>query len=347
MSRSRLAAALAAATTAVAAAGLVGLASTTPASAAAAAMPAHVFSPYYEAWAGDSLSGLASQSGNKYLTMAFLQTEKAGSCDPYWDGDTTTPVSPSTFGADIQAIQSRGGNVVPSFGGYTADTTSTDIADSCTDVAAIAAAYERVVTTYRVTRIDLDVEADSLNNPAGIDRRNKAIRKVEDWAARTNRTVQFVYTLPTTTTGLAPSGYAVLQNAVSNHARVDIVNIMTFDYWDGVTHQMADDTKTAATGLYDQLSALYPGRGSARLWRTIGVTEMIGIDDYGPEETFTLDDAAAVQAWATEQGIAELSIWALQRDNGGCPGTKGDNSCSGVAQSTWAFSHTFEPFTRR
>jgi len=38
--------------------------------------------------------------------------------------------------------------------------------------------------------------------------------------------------------------------------------------------------------------------------------------------------------------------WALQRDNGGCPGTKGAGTCSGIKQPTWYFSHTFEPFTR-
>ena len=40
-----------------------------------------------------------------------------------------------------------------------------------------------------------------------------------------------------------------------------------------------------------------------------------------------------------------MSFWALQRDNGGCVGTKGSDSCSGVAQSTWQFSQTFEPFS--
>ena len=38
-------------------------------------------------------------------------------------------------------------------------------------------------------------------------------------------------------------------------------------------------------------------------------------------------------------------MWALQRDNGNCPGTKGAGACSGVAQSTWDFSHVFEPFS--
>ena len=50
--------------------------------------------------------------------------------------------------------------------------------------------------------------------------------------------------------------------------------------------------------------------------------------------------------WATAKGLGELSFWALQRDNGGCPGTAGSNTCSGLKQSTWQFSHLFEPFTR-
>ncbi|MEU1272511.1 chitinase [Streptomyces sp. NPDC005799] len=309
-------------------------------------LPAQVAAPYFEAWTGDSPAALAAASGNKYLTMAFLQTDQPGSCTAYWNGDTTQPISKSTFGADIAAIQARGGNVIPSFGGYSADTTNTELADSCTDVDSIAKVYESLVTTYGITRIDLDVEADSITNAAGIDRRNKAIAQVQRWAAHTARQVQFSYTLPTTNTGLAPSGVALLQNAVDNHARVDVVNIMTFDYWDGATHDMAADTVTAATGLHTQLTALYPKSDPARLWHRIGVTEMPGIDDFGPEETFTTQDAVKVERWAAARGINTLSFWALQRDNGGCVGTAGANACSGIAQDTWYFSHAFERFTR-
>jgi hypothetical protein len=90
---------------------------------------------------------------------------------------------------------------------------------------------------------------------------------------------------------------------------------------------------------------LYPGKSTAQLWSMIGVTEMPGIDDYGPAETFTTADATTVYKWALSKGIGELSFWALQRDNGGCPGTGGSDSCSGISQSTWYFSHKFEPFT--
>jgi hypothetical protein len=323
----------------------LGIATVTTTSADAAPLPAHVFAPYFEAWTGEDPAVLSQQSGAKYLTMAFIQANTQGSCTPYWNGDTNSPIASSSFGASISSIRSAGGDVIPSFGGYTADNTGTEIADSCTDVGQIAAAFEKVVTTYGITRIDLDIEDNSLHNTAGIDRRNKAVKQVEDWAASTGRTVQFSYTLPTTTGGLGSSGLAVLQNAVANGARIDVVNIMTFDYYDNASHEMANDTKSAANGLHGQLASLYPGKSSTALWNMIGVTEMIGIDDFGPAETFTTADAAPVEQWAASTGINTLSFWALQRDNGGCPGTKGAGNCSGISQDTWFFSHAFEPFT--
>jgi hypothetical protein len=269
---------------------------------AATPLPAHVFAPYFEAWTGESPAALAQQSGAKHLTMAFIQAATKGSCTVYWNGDTGMPIANSTFGADIATIRSRGGDVIPSFGGYTADNTGTEIADSCTNVDSIAAAYESVITTYDVPRLDMDIEDNSLTNSAGIDRRNKAIKKVQDWAAASGRSLQISYTLPTTTRGLADSGLAVLRNAVANGTRVDVVNMMTFDYYDNTAHQMATDTQTSATGLVSQLGALYPGKTQAQLWGMVGITEMIGVDDFGPAETFTTADAATVYNWRSRRG---------------------------------------------
>ena len=109
---------------------------------------------------------------------------------------------------------------------------------------------------------------------------------------------------------------------------------------------MGKNTKVAAADGHSQLQALYPGKTSAQLWHMIGVTEMPGIDDYGPDETFSTADAVTILNWAQQQGIGLISFWALQRDNGGCPGTKGAGTCSGVTQPDWYFSHVFEPFTR-
>jgi hypothetical protein len=345
----RLAAVLAAAGTAT----LVAIGFAAPGASAGAwhggsGLPRQVFAPYFETYdtSGGSPAALSQESGARYLSLAFLQTAKAGSCTAYWNGDTSDPISYSSFGSDISAIQAAGGNVIPSFGGYAADTTGTELADSCTSVSAIAQVYEKVITTYHVPRIDLDVEGTSLTDTAGINRRNEAVAQVESWAAARGIGIQFSYTLPTPTTGLDSEDDAVIENAIADHARISVVNLLTFDYYIGTEQNMLTDTETAAAGTYSELQTLYPSDTPAEVWHMIGITEMPGIDDFGPDETFTMADAIAVLQWAQSKGISTLSFWALQRDNGGCPGTKGAGTCSGIAQPTWYFSHVFEHFTR-
>jgi hypothetical protein len=309
-------------------------------------LPYRVFAPYYEMYdTSTDLATLSQQSGARYLSLAFLQTATPGSCTAYWDGDTSEPIAQSSYGSDIAAIQQAGGNVIPSFGGYTADTTDTEIADSCTSVPAIAAVYESLITTYNVPRIDLDVEGNSLTDTAGINRRNEAVAMTEAWAAAHHRRIQFSYTLPTFPTGLPSAELAVLQNAVADGAKISTVNLLTFDYYIGTQQDMLADTESAAAALYGQLQSLYPAATSRQLWHMIGVTEMPGIDDYGPDETFSTAQAVPLLHWAQQQGIGMISFWALQRDNGGCPGTKGAGTCSGVTQPDWYFSHVFEHFT--
>ena len=312
--------------------------------------PEHVYAPYYESWEPGGIAQSAAQSGSPYETIAFVQAPSAGSCNLTWNGDSTEPIPGSTFTADIASLQRRGGNVIPSFGGYGADSTGTEIADSCTDVNAIAADYESVISTYHVTRLDMDVEANSLTNTAGISRRSQAIKLTEQWAARHHLPLQVQYTIPVLPTGLTASGIAVLQNAIDTGTRVDVVNIMTFDYYlasEPAPLNMAAEAISAAQDTHTQLAALYPHASPERLWALEGITLMPGIDDYpGKTEITSLADTAQVLGFARQHGLALLSIWAIQRDNGGCPGTIGASTCSGITQNTWDFSHLLERFTR-
>jgi Glycosyl hydrolases family 18 len=309
-------------------------------------LPAHVFAPYFETWQPDSISDLAQQSGARYFTLAFLETLGKRSCTLAWNGDRGQTLATGRYLSDIAALRALGGDVVPSFGGWSADQGGTEIGDSCADVSAIAAAYESVVTTYDVTRLDMDIEGRSLTRTDGIDRRNKAIKMLQDWAASQGRTVQVVYTLPTTAAGLAASGVAVLQNAVANGVRVDLVNIMTFDYYDRVTTDMGAAAISAAQGLFDQLHALFPAKTAAELWAMEGNTILPGIDDYPRKTEVTyLADAQRLLDFARANGLGLLSMWAIQRDNGGCPGVTDSNDCSGIVQNTWDFTHLLAPFT--
>jgi hypothetical protein len=317
-----------------------------PSVAAATVLPTHAYTPYFETWTTDSISTIAQQSGARYFTLAFLETLSRSSCTLAWNGDKSQTLSTGRYLADIASLRLIGGDVIPSFGGWSADQGGTEIGDSCKDVDSIVAAYQQVITTYDVTRLDMDIEGRSLNRPEGIDRRNKAIKLLQDWATSQNRTLQIQYTLPTSRSGLVASGLAVLQNAIANGVRVDIVNPMVFDYYDRVQADMGDSAISALQGLHTQLASLYPSKTESELWAMTGATIMNGLDDYPRRtEVTTLEDAQQLLAFARSSGMSVLSMWAIQRDNGGCPGNPGQNDCSGIVQNTWDFTSILNAFT--
>jgi hypothetical protein len=312
-------------------------------------IPPHVYAPYFETWTKNNIPAIARKSGAHYLTLAFLQTPKKGSCTVAWDGNPRQTVKPGgRYVHQVRELRAMGGNVVPSFGGYSADEGGTEIADSCTSVPKIAEAYENVVTTYGVTRLDMDVEANSLNNKAGIERRSEAIALLQKWAARTHRTVQIVFTIGVEPWGLPPNCFNVIESAAAHGVRFT-VNIMAFDYYIKASEtgiEMGKAAIKALKGTHAQLGQLYPQLSQRSLWSIEGITILPGIDDYPKKTEVTyLPDAQALASFARSHGMPEISIWAIQRDNGGCPGAIDSNSCSGIKQPTWAFSHVFDGFT--
>jgi hypothetical protein len=336
---------------AIAAAVLLPAAGTASSAAAATytPLPAHVYAPYYETYLAPntpSITVTAQASGAKYFTLAFLQSAGKNSCALDWNGNSAQPLD--YYNSDIAGLRGLGGDVIPSFGGYSADHTGTEIADSCKSVQSIAADYEQVIQTLRVTRLDMDVESSSLNNTAGIDRRNQAIALTEAWAAQNNIPLQIQYTLPVEQYGLDPNGEAVLQSAVANGATVASVNIMVFDYYiakEG-TVNMGQAAVNAATNTRTQLQPIFPNLTSAQIWAMEAMTLLPGIDDLRKKTEVTYEaDATTMLNFARSNNMNLLSIWAIQRDNGGCPGTVDSNTCSGITQNIWDFSHLLEPFT--
>jgi hypothetical protein len=313
-----------------------------------APIPAQVYAPYFETYLTKSnIATVAKASGARYLTLAFIQTAKRGSCIATWNGDAKMPLASGRYQGQIAALRAMGGNVIPSFGGYSADQGGTEIADSCPSVPKIAAVYELLVSRYHVTRLDMDVEAKSLNNPPGITRRSEAIAMAQAWAAKRGINLQVDFTIPVEPYGLDPNGLNVLKNAIAHGVHIDVVNIMTFDYYE--THEghvdMVAAAMSAALNLHNQLAGLLPRDRSPQLWAMEGMTLLPGVDDRGKIETTWLSGAVAIEKFAAHEHMSLLSIWAIQRDNGGCPGVTDSNTCSGIKQPAWAFSHRLERFT--
>jgi len=312
---------------------------------AATALPTRVYAPYFETWTTDSLTTVSQQSGVKQFTLAFLETTSKSSCTLAWDGDKAQPVSGGRYLPEIATLRTAGGDVIPSLGGWSADQGGTEIGDSCKDVNAIFVAYRDLVLKYEVSRIDMDIEGRSLTKADGIDRRNRAIKLVQDWATSQGRPLTISYTLPTSASGLEASGLAVLQNAKANGVRIDFVEPMVFDYYDRTTTNMGQAAINALNGLHAQLHTLLPALTEPQLWAMEGATIMNGIDDYPKKtEVTTLADTQLLRDFAVSHGMSALSMWAIQRDNGNCPGVGGANDCSGITQSPWAFSNILRTF---
>jgi len=284
-----------------------------------------VYVPYFETWTTDSIPAVARASGARFLALAFLQTPKRGSCSVAWNGDRKQLVRPG--------------------GRYTGQ-----IADSCTSVPRIVKAYESVVTTYHVTRLDMDVEARSLADQAGIARRSQALRLLQQWAARTHHRLQIIFTLGVEPWGLPANCFAVLKSAAAHGVRFT-VNIMAFDYYIKASKtglEMGTEALMALRGTHRQLARLYPGLSQRRLWAMEGITLLPGIDDYPKKTEVTyLSDARRIRDFARAHRLPLISIWAIQRDNGGCPGTIDSDTCSGIRQPAWAFSRLLESHPRR
>jgi hypothetical protein len=313
------------------------------------ALPQSIYAPYFETYLTKSnIATVARESGARYLTLAFLQTPRRGSCTLTWNGDRKEPVRPGgRYTTQIAELRAMGGNVIPSFGGYSADEGGTEIADSCRSVQRIAQAYENVVTSYNVTRLDMDVETNSLTDKAGIARRSEAIHLAQQWAASQHRTLQIDFTLPVEPSGLG-SELAVLKSAIAHGVQITAVNIMAFDYYNSKTDSdMGTEAIEALDATHAELARLFPGASPLALWRMEGITLLPGIDDFPLKTEVTyLSEAQDLLYYQQAHPFQLFSIWAIQRDNGGCPGKIDSNYCSGITQPRWAFSHLLEPFTR-
>jgi chitinase len=133
------------------------------------------------------------------------------------------------------------------------------------------------------------------------------------------------------------------------------VNALTMDYGIAVPagQTMADLAESSLTALQRQIVSSYAKAGTTlsvdAAWSHIGATPMIGQNDTVPER-FTLADAATLLAFAREHHLLRLSMWSLNRDRDCGPNYANveivSPNCSGVSQSTNAFTAIFEPFTR-
>lgn len=295
-----------------------------------ASAQSRVFAPYVDmGLSNNNLPQLSKSSGTKMFTMAFITSN--GTCQASWFGITSISAD-TTFKPMIDSLRGAGGDVIISFGGAT----GTELAAACTSATGVQSQYQAVINKYGVKRLDFDIEGAAIADTASNNRRNQALAALQ----RANTGLIISYTLPVLTTGLTQDGINLLANAKSNGVNISIVNVMTMDYGGSA------NPNTMGQNAIDAANATLAQMRTIGLSCKLGVTPMIGLNDTSPE-VFTLSDAAKLVNWAKgNSNVGLLAFWSVARDTA-CPGggTFVSASCSGISQSTWAFSHAFLSFS--
>ena len=278
--------------------GGLALATAGPAAAAGPAFPAHYAAPYLQISTSDSgdMAADMSVSGDKYYTLAFLVSQSG--CTPDWEDGG---YSLGTFNSQISAIQAAGGNVIISSGGAGA----TELAETCTNVSQLTAAYQNIVNTTGATRLDFDIEDSDLADTSATSLRDQALAALQ----AQDPAVQVDFTLGVNANGL-PTGsgseYALLQDAKAKGVKVSVVNIMTMDFGGGTNDLAA--AESAAQGAAGQLSSLY-GISTSAAYNMMGLTPIAGVNDDGTD--FSISNAQSLESFAASNGVQELSFWEV------------------------------------
>ncbi len=282
--------------------------------------------PYlYNGW-GDppDPTTVMNATGVRNFTLAFVLSN--GYCTPQWDGSR-----PLTGGVDeqtINAVRAAGGDVVPSFGGWSGN----KLESSCATAEELAAAYQTVIDAFGLTAIDIDLEAEAYDDPATQQRTVDALSTV-----KANNPGLEVYV--TIGTGQSGPDTSLIDRAAAAGLTIDAWTIMPFNFG-GNGQNMGDLSVGAAEGLKGALMAAY-GYSEAEAYQVMGISSMNGTTDVG--ETITVADFETMLAYAQEHQIARLTFWSVNRDRP-CTGGATD-SCSGVDQTEWEFTSVFARYT--
>jgi chitinase len=307
------------------------------------------FSAYVDvtAWPNypfETPAGLAQS----HVNLAFIVSDPDRPCEPSWGGYYSLDGAASDLELDrrVQQLRDLGGDVRVSFGGAL----NSELSVACTEPDQLLAAYRSVVERYSLTGIDLDIEGAGLDDTAAMSRRTAAIVALQDERSSLGEPLTVWLTLPVGPDGLTAAGEATVSQMLAAGIDVAGVNGMTMDFGLATTaaKPQSETILKATNALFAQVKKLYADAGQSLndddAWGKVGMTPMIGQNDYSTER-FMMSDAVEVNQFARDHGVGMVSMWSLNRD-GTCVAplpsviTVVQTSCSGINQGNTSFAET-------
>ncbi|GAA0449335.1 hydrolase [Paractinoplanes deccanensis] len=289
----------------------------------------HRVSPYLDLESGTAdVTAIAEATGQADYTVAFVVANGAGDCTATWGGSAA--LDDSDVQAGLDAIADLGGQITVATGG--ADGTYLEAV--CT-AAELATAYEKALDAAGSNRLDVDILIGDGQQVTAATVAT-ALQAVQD-----ARDTVVSITVPVAEDGDGLTGDAVALLKSMKSAGVDVtVNVMTMNF------EGSGDWGTAMTGaaesVRDDVAAVWTGLSDADVYAMLGVTPMIGVNDSGA--TTTVANAQTLLGYAEEKELGYVRFWSVNRDNDGCADGTVSSSCSGIAQTDYAFTSLFAAF---
>jgi GH18 family chitinase/chitodextrinase len=303
-----------------------------------------MFAPFVDttAWPPYDFKANSQESGNLNYALGFLVAKSSERCEASWGTYYELDNSELDMVTKIATIQNSAGRVLLSFGGAA----NTPLAAACQSITTLTAEYQRVIDTLHIKEIDFDIEGAFSRDTLSIERRSAAIAQLQS----DNPELKVWFTLAVLPSGLTEAaGMTILRSAINAGVKISGVNIMAMDYGDHAapnpSGQMGKYAIDAATSLHTQLKTLYPSSDDASLWKMVGITPMIGMNDV-TTEIFDQEAAKEVLAFANEKSIGLISLWSANRDKQCGSGTANyvSISCSSLLQNRNEFSTLFSAY---
>lgn len=281
--------------------------------------PSRVFSPYVDAtaWPTFLIADNSNITNVLFYNMGFVVAQSPSNCTPTWG--TYYPIEQIPAIEQIKQLRAKGGDITISFGGAA----NTPVHICAPNVETLKDIYKQVITLYSLRRIDFDIEGAWVENVEANERNAQALKMLQD---ELEFDIEIWLTLPVLTTGLVPSGLAIVQQMFDAGVNLTGVNIMTMDYGPPI-----DDMGQAAIDAMKELNTQLGGDA----YHMIGTTPMIGQNDI-QGEIFTIENAMDMLSFCKSKNVRMISMWSSNRDN---------SQGSGIPQSDNQFSITFEPYT--
>jgi hypothetical protein len=277
------------------------------------------------------LNDAITEAGLKYFTTAFVI---GSGCTPIW-GDTLPVTDDPTVSAEIQTAEADGATPIVSFGGED----GIELAQSCTTLSDLVAAYQSVISYLGVSHIDFDIEGAGIADTATNNLRFEAINQLE----ADNPGLVVSVTIPTFPTGPDDNGDAFLQQAAADGTKISVVNVMAMDYYgsfDTGTVNMGTYAVEAAENTLAFIKTIWP----SDTYANVGVTPMIGQND-DSAEVFTEADAQTLVSFAQANGLGRLAFWSVDRDQPCSGSVSGLPECSEISQQPLDFTRIFVQYT--